>query len=176
MMASSFRLLLAAVMSISILSALSWEVSAHAQSSSPVAANAQVTFYSNSVSLFGGMPGSKLAAFKGRIFEGDRQLTFLEPGHFVTFAVPSGPHEFSAAAWFSKHSSPGAHLTIDTQSGHRYFVECGVTTFGPVFVIREVDCSVAQTVGSRMKPLEPVHLRPDGKSLFVPQSSFPQCQ
>jgi hypothetical protein len=159
----------------SFLLTLALERSGYAQSVPPPAGDAQVTFYSNPISLSGGLTARKPAAFRGRIFDGDHQLAFLVQGRFVTFAFPSGIHEFSAAPWFNQHESPGAHLVIDVESGHQYFIECGATTFGPPILIRESACAVVQPIGSKLKPLEAAHLRPDGKQLLVPGTSFPQC-
>src|SRR5580658_4467772 len=46
------------------------------------------------------------------------------------------------------------------ERGQRYFVERGTPAIGPKFVIREVVCAVAQDMGQRTKPSEPVHMRP----------------
>lgn len=138
--------------------------------------DAQVTFYSNPISLLGGLPGHDLGAFKGRIFDGDHELAFLEPAHFVTFRIPPGIHVLSAASWVNKHSKPGAHLTMNIGPGQQYFVECGTTSLGPLFVIRDVACTRAQAANQKTKPLEAVHVRPDGKPILVLRSFFPQCQ
>jgi hypothetical protein len=153
----------------------SWR-SACAQARPSAAEDAQVTFYSNPVTLLGGMPGRGLGAFKGRIFDGDHELAFLEPAHFVTFRISPGLHVLSATSWINNHSKPGAHLTMDVGSGQQYFVECGTTSLGPIFVIRGVACTSAQAANHKTKPLEAVHVRPDGKPILVPGSSFPQCQ
>lgn len=133
-----------------------------------------VTFYSRSVTLSGGLPRHDLGACKGRLFDGDKQLAFMEPARFVTFRISAGPHAFSAGPWMYKHSNHGAHVSIHIAPGRHYFLECG-TTFGPPFVIREIACPVAWETGEHTKPLESAHLRPDGRPLLVPEASFPQC-
>jgi hypothetical protein len=148
----------------------------HAQASTSPIEDAQVTFYSNPITVSGGLPGRDLGAFKGRIFDGDHQLAFLEPGHFVTFRISPGLHDLSAASWMNSHSKPGAHITMNIGSGQQYFVECGTTSFGPIFVIRDVACTKAQIANQKTKALEAVHVRPDGKPILVSGSSFPKCQ
>ena len=149
---------------------------AYAQASPSPVEDAQVTFYSNPITLLGGLPGHDLGAFKGRIFDENHELAFLEPAHFVTFRISPGIQILSAASWMNKHSNPGAHLTMNIGPGQQYFVECGTTSFGPVFVIRDVACTMAQAANRKTKPLEAVHIRPDGKPILVLRSSFPQCQ
>jgi hypothetical protein len=150
--------------------------SAYPQASPSPVEDAQVTFYSNAITLLGGLRGHDLGAFKGRIFDGDHELAFLEPAHFVTFRISPGLHVLSVASWVNKHSKPGAHLTMNIGAGQQYFVECGTTSFGPLFVIRDVACTRAQVTNQKTKPLEVVHVRPDGKPILVLRSSFPQCQ
>ena len=80
-----------------------------------------------------------------------------------------------------QHSDPRHPLrpvmdNIDVEPGQHYFVECGTRAFGPKFVIREVVCAGAQDMGQRTKPLEPVHMRPDGRPILVTETFFPQCQ
>lgn len=148
----------------------------HAQPNPSNADDAYVTFYSQPITLSGGLPRHKLGACKCRVFDGERQLAFLEPARFVTFRITAGPHVFSAVSWMYKHSSHGAHINLDVEPGQHYFVECGTTSFGPTFVIREIACTVAQKTGQRMRPLEPVHLRPAGTAIFVSETAFPQCR
>jgi hypothetical protein len=170
------RLHLGLLAAFSILVVLASWRSAYAQARPSAAEDAQVTFYSNPITLLGGMPGRGLGAFKVRIFDGDHELAFLEPAHFVTFRISPGLHVLSATSWMNNHSKPGAHLTMNVGSGQQYFVECGTTSLGPIFVIGDVACTSAQVANHKTKPLEAVHVRPDGKPILVPGSSFPQCQ
>ncbi len=144
-------------------------------------APAQVTFYSHAVTVLGGLPGHQPAAFKGRIFDEDRQLAFMEPGHFVTFNLTPGPHILSATWWIAKHAKGGAHLPINLVANQQYFIETMVLNSGLLFGtvnlhIKDVSCSSAQQDNLHSKPLEPSHLRPDGVPLAVPATAFPPCQ
>jgi hypothetical protein len=136
---------------------------------------ALVTFYSNHITLLGGTPGHRWGAFKGRVFDGDKQLAFIEPAHFVTFRLPVGVHVFTANSWMNKSSKKGSHLKMDIEAGHRYLIECGSFAGSPVFGIREVSCPSAQSAGKDLKPLESVHLRADGSPIVIPETSFPNC-
>jgi hypothetical protein len=149
---------------------------AYSQGTAPATSDAQVTFYSNPVTLTGGLTLDHLAAFKGRIFDGEHQLAFLEPHRFVTFRVVPGLHRFTATSWMVEQPDPGAHVMMNIEAGHQYFMECGTNTFGPIFVIREVSCAKASEANSKARPLEAVHLRTDGMRLFIPQNSFPPCE
>ncbi len=73
--------------------------------------------------MLGGLPGHEHAAFKGRIYDEDRQLAFMEPAHFVTFNFVPGPHVFSATWWTTKHANSGAHVTLDLIADQHYFIE-----------------------------------------------------
>jgi hypothetical protein len=172
----ALRLRIGVLAAVSVLVVLASGRSAYCQASPSPIEDAQVTFYSKPITLLGGLPGHDLGAFKGRIFDGDHELAFLEPAHFVTFRIPPGIHVLSAASWVNKDSNPGAHLTMNIGPGQQYFVECGTTSFGPLFVIRDVACTTAQAANQKTKPLEAVHVRPDGKPILVLRNSFPQCQ
>jgi hypothetical protein len=147
-----------------------------AQPNSSTSDDAYITFYSPPVTLLGGLPRHDLGACKCRIFDGDKQLAFMGPARFITFRIAAGAHVFSAVPWMYKQSNHGAHMDVDAEPGQHYFVECGTPAFGPTFVIREVVCAVARDIGQRTKPLEPAHLRPDGRPILVTETSFPQCQ
>lgn len=147
----------------------------YAQEKTPLSSEAQITFYSFPITVTGGLPGHKPGAFKGRIFDGDHQLAFMEPAHFITFHVASGVHVFSAASWMNKHADNGAHITLNLEANRHYFVQTGTLSFGPPFVIREVNCADAQRDNPHTKPLELVHLSPDGIPVAVRDTSFPQC-
>jgi hypothetical protein len=139
---------------------------------------AKVTFYSSHVTLTGGLPGRQPGAFKGRLFMEDKQLAFMEPGHFVTFVLPSGPHILSATTWLAKHSDSGAHITMNLGAGQHYFIETMTLNnwLGAVrFDIKEVSCQDAQKNNAHNKPLEPTHLRPDGVPPFIADTVFPAC-
>jgi hypothetical protein len=134
-----------------------------------------VTFYSNHITVLGGIPGHPWGAFKGRLFDGGDQLAFMEPAHFITFRVVPGMHVFTADSWMNKHSDHGAHITMSVQAGHRYFIETGSFATEPIFGIREVSCQFAQGEGADLKPLESVHFLPAGKLMALPETSFPRC-
>lgn len=141
---------------------------------------AQVTFYSHGITLLGGLPGHDPAAFKGRIFDEDHQLAFMEPGHFVTFNLAPGPHVLSANWWTTKHAKGGAHVLVNLVGDQQYFIETMVLNSGLFgirvnLLIKEVTCEGAQKDNLRSKPLEPTHLRPDGVPLAVAATAFPQC-
>ena len=136
---------------------------------------ALITIYSNHMTLLGGTLGHQWGAFKGRFFDGEKQLAFIEPAHFVTFRIPVGEHIFTAGSWMSKNSKKGAHTKVTIEGGHRYFIECGSFAGAPAFGIREVTCHSAQPVGMGLKPLEAAHLRAAGRLLVIPESSFPDC-
>jgi hypothetical protein len=48
---------------------------------------ALVTFFSNGMSLLGGLPGHRSQSFRGKLFDGDQQLASMEPAHFITFTL-----------------------------------------------------------------------------------------
>jgi hypothetical protein len=150
-----------------------------AQNAAPALPQAQVTFYSHRVTMLGGLPGHEHAAFKGRIYDEDRQLAFMEPARFVTFNFTPGPHAFSATWWITKHATSGAHVTLDLVANQHYFIETFVVNTnlsGAVkLYITEVTCEGAQRENVSTKPLEPTHLRSDGIPLAVHETSFPQC-
>jgi hypothetical protein len=146
-----------------------------AQDNAKSETEALITFYSNHITLLGGTLGHPWGAFKGRVFDGDKQLAFMEPAHFVTFRIPVGVHVLAANSWMDKNSKKGAHITMNIEAAHRYFIECGSFAGPPVFGIREVSCQSAQSVGKSLKPLEPVHLRAAGSPFVIPETSFPNC-
>ena len=146
-----------------------------AQNSPGSSNKAEVTFYSLPVSLLGGLSKSDPGAFKGRLFDGDHQLAFMEPARFITFAMDPGAHIFSAASWITEQPNPGAHVTMNLVPGHHYFVETGHWAGGYLFLIRDIPCVVAQHHNTHSKPLEADHLRPDGIPIAVYETSFPAC-
>ena len=153
---------------------------ATAQTASSALPQAQVTFYSHGVTALGGLPGHNPGAFKGRIFDEDHQLAFMEPGHFVTFNLAPGLHTFSATWWTAKHAKSGAHVLLNLVADQQYFIETMVLNSGFMFsnvnlFIKEVTCEGALQDNVRNKPLEPTHLRPDGVPLAVATTAFPQC-
>lgn len=140
------------------------------------ASNALVTFYSRAVTIKGGLAGQSLGAFRGRIFDGDRQLAFMETSRFITFRVSPGAHLFSAVSWMNKNADHGAHLTLSLEASQHYFVEVGTTTLGPPFVIRQVPCEKAASENPHIQSLEAKHLKPAGLSIAVNEPVFPSCQ
>lgn len=148
---------------------------APSQNTSEPPSRALVTFYSNHVTILGGTVGHRWGAFKGRLFDHDNQLTFMEPGRFITFQVSPGVHVFTANSWMSRHANHGKHVTVDVSAGRRYFIETGSFAGEPVFGIRFVNCQFARSEGASLKPLEAVHIRPAGKSIAVFETSFPSC-
>lgn len=136
---------------------------------------ALVTIYSNHITPLGGTLDHQWGAFKGRFFDGEKQLAFIEPAHFVTFRLPAGEHVFTANSWMNKSSTKGVHASMTLEAGRRYFIECDSFAGAPVFGIREVSCQSVQKVGMSLKPLEPVHIRPAGGHLAVSEASFPDC-
>ena len=136
---------------------------------------ALVTFYSNHITMLGGFSGHRWGAFKGRLFNGVDQLAFMEPAHFITFRVSPGIHVLTANSWMNKHSDQGAHITVDLHAGRRYFIETGSFTAEPMFGIRNVDCQFARSEAADLKPLEPAHFRPAGKTVAVSEATFPSC-
>lgn len=120
----------------------------------------------------------RIGVFKGGIYEDDRQLVFMEPGHFVTFHFDGGPHTFSANSWMSSHANDYEHIIVELVAGKRYFIKTFFfqNFFGPLrFVLLEDNCEGARVDNVRAKPLEHSHLRPSGATIFVPEMSFPQC-
>jgi hypothetical protein len=153
---------------------------AFAQNVATAPPQAQVTFYSHGVTVMGGLPGHEPGAFKGRIYDEDHQLAFIEPGHFVTFNLNPGLHILSATWWITKHAKGGSHVTINLVADQHYFIETSVLNSGFAFgnlnlVIKEVTCEGAQQDNVHNKPLEPTHLRPDGVPIAVLDKAFPQC-
>jgi hypothetical protein len=151
-----------------------------AQSTAVAKPQALVTFYSHGVTPLGGLPGHGSSAFKGRIYEGDHQLAFMEPAHFVTFSFDPGPHMFSATWWTTTHAKGGAHVAMELDADQHYFIEAVVLNSGFAFgnvnlFIKEVTCEGAQADNLRTKPLEPTHLRPDGAPIAVADKYFPKC-
>ncbi|ADW71547.1 hypothetical protein AciX9_4617 (plasmid) [Granulicella tundricola MP5ACTX9] len=164
------------VLNFSILAA----IPALAQGSPVAPPPAQVTFYSHGVTMLGGLPGHDPAAFKGRIFDADHQLAFMEPSHFITFNMAPGLHTLSATWWTAKHSNSGAHITLNLVGGEQYFIETMVLNSGFMFgsvslKIREVTCEGARRDNTHSKPLEATHLRPDGVPIALLSTTFPQC-
>lgn len=140
---------------------------------------AQVTFYSHGMTILGGLPGHTHGAFKGRVYEGTHQLAFMEPAHFVTFSFAPGPHEFGATWWVTKDAQKGPHVLINLADNQHYFIETyvkNINIFGGVdLLIKEVTCDYAKRDNADSKPLEQPHLRPDGRTAFVPETAFPGC-
>lgn len=136
---------------------------------------ASVTFYSNKTSLLGGLPGAQGAAFKGRLFWGDKQLAFMEPGHFITFAFAPGKYYFTAASWLIKSPTGGYDFSLDVEAGHHYFLEATSRNLPPFFGLNLIKCDKATKAAGRNKPLERVHISPDGAALVVQESAFPTC-
>ena len=136
---------------------------------------ATVTFYSNKVSLLGGLPGARGAAFKGHLFWGDTQLAFMEPGHFVTFALTPGTYRFTAASWITKTPVGGYDLLLTMQGGQHYFLEATSRSLPPPFGLNPIPCEKAEIAAGRNKPLEKVHLSTEGEALVVPETTFPKC-
>lgn len=166
-------LVFAAVSGLTLCSLVPFSVVAQNTNEPP--SEALVTVYSNHITMLGGTPGHRWGAFKGRLFDSVDQLAFMEPAHFITFRVSPGTHVFTANSWMSKHSDSGAHITIDLHAGRRYFIEAGSFPGEPIFGIRNVSCQFARSEASDLKPLEPVHFRPAGKTVAVSETSFPQC-
>ncbi len=167
------RLFFAAVSGLTLCSLVAFSAAAQDTTESP--SQALVTFYSNHITMLGGTPGHQWGAFKGRLFDRVDQLAFMEPAHFITFRIPAGTHVFTANSWMNRHSDQGAHITIDIRPGRRYFIETGSFPGEPIFGIRNVRCQFAQSESADLKPLEPVHLRPAGKTIAVIEKSFPPC-
>lgn len=164
------------VLNVSVLAA----IPALAQGPPVASPSAQVTFYSHGVTILGGLPGHDPAAFKGRLFDADHQLAFMEPGHFITFNMAPGLHTLSATWWTTKHSNSGAHITLNLVEGKQYFIETMVLNSGFMFgsvslKIREVTCETAERDNTHSKPLEATHLRSDGVPIALPSTTFPPC-
>jgi hypothetical protein len=136
---------------------------------------AQVTFYSNEITVLGGTLGHKPGAFVGRIFDGDDQLAFMEPATFVTFHLTPGIHVFSATSWTVKHPEPGVHITVNLDANQHYFIESGSVSKEPLFLLRNVSCRDAQNDNARSKSLKATHLRAHGIPLVVHKTTFPPC-
>ena len=138
---------------------------------------ALVTFYSNSMSLEGGFPKQKGAAFKGRLFSDGDQIAFMEPGQFFTISLVPGHYTFTANAWALKTPTGGAHLQLDAVAGEHYFVETGSRTvpFPSYFSIKKVTCSQALKDNAKDKPLEPKHVSESAAPFVVAEISFPTC-
>lgn len=154
-------------------------ISALAQNTNAPSQQTQVTFYSHRVTMLGGLPGDQHAAFKGKIYDQDHLLAFMEPDHFITFNFVPGPHVFSATWWTTKHAKGGSHVALNLVANQHYFIETFVLNtnmLGAVkLYINEVNCEGAEKENVNTKPLEPTHLRPDGIPLAIPEKSFPQC-
>jgi hypothetical protein len=148
---------------------------AASQDMHPSSSDSFVTFYSNHITVLGGIPGHRWGAFKGRLFNGVDQLAFMEPAHFITFRIEPGIHVFTANSWINRNADHGAHITMNIQAGHWYFLETGSFATEPAFGIREVSCQFAQGEGADLKRLEPAHIRQTGQQLTVPETTFPPC-
>ena len=155
--------------------------SAQANPASPQApsgtSDAVVTFYSNPVTVLGGLPGAKKGAFKGRLYDGQEELAFMEPNRFITFHLAPGPHVFAAGSWMGRGAYPPGHLSLELKPGQHYFVEGGVDALLVVrFSLKERTCAEAHE-GRRSEPLplEAKHLRSEGIPAAVKEMSFPAC-
>ena len=128
----------------------------------------------------GGLPGHKPGSFRGRIYDEDDQLAFIEPGHFVTFALTPGRHVFSITPWTTEHAKNGSHVNVDLIANQHYYIETSITLslawLGTATLhVDQVTCEDSQGVAAKYKPLEPVHLRPAGVPIALPEVSFPHC-
>ncbi len=142
------------------------------------APQALVTFYSNPITLAGGLPKHKAAAFKGRIYADTEQLAFLEPAHFITLTFTAGPHIFATSPWLTTKPILGDTISLHLAAGHHYYLEAGELNnwFGASrFILREVACTDAKQANLKAKPLEIVHLRPAGSPIAVSETVFPDC-
>ncbi len=138
---------------------------------------ALVTFYSNSMSLEGGFPKQKGAAFKGRLFSDGDQIAFMEPGHFLTISFVPGHYTFTANAWALKTPTGGAHLQLDVLAGQHYFIETASRAM-PVpsyFSIKKMTCNQALKDNAEDKPLESKHVSESAAPFIVAEVSFPTC-
>ena len=138
---------------------------------------ALVTFYSNSMSLEGGLPKQKAAAFRGRLFSDDDQIAFMEPGHFLTISFIPGHYTFTANSWALKTPTGGAHLELDVVAGAHYFIEIAsrAIPMPTYFSIKKVTCSQALKENTNNKPLEPKHISASAAPFAIPETSFPTC-
>ena len=116
---------------------------------------AQVTFYSNRSFWKTALPGYKHGEFVGLIFDDDRQLARMKPGHFVTFNLPPGAHVFSANVWLIPSPQGGAHLKTVLEAGKHYYIGTYFESVGLISVphLEQASCQQAQKSAGGAKPL-----------------------
>lgn len=138
---------------------------------------ALVTFFSTGHFLNSAVPGNKHGEFIGRIMDKDGQLAMLTSDHFVTFRVDAGPHTFSANSWMLATPQTGGHLKLDLVAGKHYFIGAYTQSFlyYTRFRLEEHTCQEAKRQNESTEPLDPKHLKDHGKTMYVPETVFPDC-
>jgi hypothetical protein len=149
-------------------------------SAPPTPPQVLVTFYSTGSFWKAAMPGYKFGAFSGLIFDDNRQLAQIRPGHFVTFKLNPGSHVFSANYWLNGHPKGGAHLKRNLDANQHYYIGTYFKTT-PLLVlstprIEEADCNDAQKDAASATPLAREHIKDDALTFAISETSFPQCR
>jgi hypothetical protein len=151
------------------------------------AQDAFVTFYSlgswekallkSEVTL--GVPGK--APFYGWIFDGNRKLARLKPGHFMTLHLTMGEHTFSGS--FNRgHPAQNALLPLTLEAGQHYFVRLTAAHKGFYTVqvykgfLEQVACEAARQEASGAQPIEAKRVEKDVRDSLENLTYFPNCK
>jgi hypothetical protein len=147
------------------------------QSASSHSDKALVTFFASGHVLKSAAPGYKYGKFIGRIMERDDQLAMLMSDCFVTFLVDAGSQTFSANSWLFPTPEMGGHLELKLVAGKHYFIGAYTQSFlyYTRFRLEEKTCQEAKQENEKTKALDPKHLKPYGKGIYVAETAFPVC-
>lgn len=142
------------------------------------AQDAQLTFYSTGHLAADFAPKANIS-FRGLLYDGDRQLGYLDRDRFLTMAFPPGVHQFSAS--YSGHPAKNSVLTLDLQPGKQYFVRATARSINAVVlsfdkgILEEVACSQARREAIHTQPIKLKHVSRKARSSLAPITQLPAC-
>jgi hypothetical protein len=145
------------------------------------AQTAEVTFFSNGSKLTPNAPHANHAVFDGWLFDGNQPIGFVQPKHFLTLRLSTGPHIFSAS-FSAKHPAENSKLQIDLAEGGRYFVRVQAEWRG-VLVLESrkgrldvVTCQIAQLEATNAPSSDTKRIMPEMRDKVVSGPSIPPCR
>jgi hypothetical protein len=139
---------------------------------------ALVTFFSNSVDMWGSLRGHHAESFKGKLFVGQDELADMHGGRFMTVSFVPGPYEFTATTWMADGPGGGGHLKLDLTAHHHYYIELRDRDSFPMtkmFGIKQVACEEAARNNSKDKPIDSSARRIIANGSFIAEVAFPIC-